>query len=89
MSLPPFPVDDGTLDMLWSALGNDPGAERSSVSELLTLYSQLGGSDTDAVESVDDGIFLMRDPQYHEHDILSSLITEVRRLRASHAEEKS
>lgn len=93
MSLPPFPVDDATLDLLWAAMypreNGDPNAESSSVWSVLKLMSEMGGSDTDAVEDVcDDGsdggaqIVVMRDPQYHDHDVLTSLITEVRRLRA-------
>lgn len=92
--LPPFPVDDGTLDMLSKAINPGPQAERSSVKDLLTLYSQLGGSDTEAVaEVLDEGdvglgpglagaeIVLMRDPQYHVHDVITALVAEVRRLR--------
>lgn len=77
MSLPPFPVDDGTLDLLSKAINPGPEAERSSVEDLLTLYSQLGGSDTGAVAEVIDE----RDPSYHVHDVLAALIAEVRRLR--------
>lgn len=93
MTLPPFPVDDATLDLLTAALNprehGDPEAASSSVWPLLTMLSQLGGSDTDAVaEVVDDGsdggarVVVMRDPEYHEHDVLAALIAEVRRLRA-------
>jgi len=45
--------------------------------------SELGGSDTEAVESIEDGIHMMRDPQYHEHDIIGALIEEIRRLRSA------
>lgn len=83
MTLPPFPVDDQTLDMLWSALHPDPDvADRSSVGDLCEFYSQLGGSDTSAVESDDGRVRVMRDPAYHPNDIISALIAEVRRLRA-------
>lgn len=82
MTLPDFPVDPATLDLLYSAIHPDPDvADRSSVSDLLGLFSQLGGSDVEAVESVDDGIYLMRDPQYHTNDVLGALIDEIRRLR--------
>lgn len=91
--LPPFPVDDATLDLLEAAMNphehGDPEAETSSVWPLLGMFSQLGGSDLDAVEQVvDDGrdggpeVVLMRDPQYHSNDVIASLIAEVRRLRA-------
>lgn len=94
MNLPPFPVDDATLDLLSKAINPGPEAERSSVEDLLTLYSQLGGSDTEAVaEVVDEGdadlglglagaeVVLMRDPKYHVYDVVSALIAEIRRLR--------
>lgn len=84
-TLPPFPVDDSTLDMVWAAIHpweQDERWERSSLWDLLTLMSQLAGSDTDAVEEEVDGTLLMRDPHYHDHDLISALIVEVRRLRA-------
>jgi len=88
--LPPFPVDDGTLDLLWTALHPGPEAERSSLGDFLDLMSQLGGSDTNAVaEVLNDGtdgnpaILLMRDPQYSDHCVISALITEIRRLRGA------
>ena len=90
--LPPFPVDDATLDLLEAAINprehGDPEANQSGVWPLLKMLSQLGGSDTEAVEGViDDGsdggaqIVMMRDPQYHDHDVIEALIAEVRRLR--------
>lgn len=89
MALPPFPVDDATLDMLWLAMHPGPDAESSSLGSLLRFYSELGGSDVHAVEEVvDDGEFgpaihVMRDQQYEEHAVISALITEIRRLRAN------
>jgi hypothetical protein len=87
VNLPPFPVDDATLDLLWAAMypreHGDPNAESSSVWSVLKLMSEMAGSDTEAVESEVDGIRMMRDPQYHDHDVYTSLITEVRRLRAA------
>jgi hypothetical protein len=51
--LPPFPVDDATLDLLGAALdpwGNgQEDAERSSLGEFLDMMSTLGGSDTEAI----------------------------------------
>ncbi len=92
--LPPLPVDDVALDLYWSALHPGPEADRSSLFEVLDLYSRLAGSDPDAIEEVieegrpGDGIdaevpaiHVMRDPQYHEHDLVSALIEEIRRLR--------
>lgn len=87
MNLPPFPVDDATLDLLEHALDprahGDPEAESSSVWPLLTMMSELGGSDTTAVEEeVSEGVVVMRDPHYHDHDVIRALVAEVRRLRA-------
>ena len=88
MTLPPFPVDDLTLDLLGAALDprghGDESAERTCVGDFLRFMSELGGSDTEAVESIEDGIHMMRDPQYHEHDIIGALIEEIRRLRKEH-----
>ena len=88
MTLPPFPVDDRTLDLLGAALDprghGDASAERTCVGDFLRFMSELGGSDTEAVESIEDGIHMMRDPQYHEHDIIGALIEEIRRLRKEH-----
>lgn len=88
--LPPFPVDEGTLDLLWLALNPGPDAERTSVCDFLDLMAEMGGSDITAIEQVlDDGsdgrspTYLMRDQRYHEHNVMSALIEEIRRLRAS------
>lgn len=91
---PPFPVDDATLDMLEAALDpwshGDPDAVKSGIWPLLTMMSQLGGSDTEAIAEVhDDGsdggpaIHTMRDPHYHDNDVIAALITEIRRLRGA------
>lgn len=81
--LPPFPVDAATLDMLWLAIHPGPGAESTSVSDLLRLYEELGGSDPTAVaEVIDEHIVVMRDAGYHTNDVISALIIEVLRLRA-------
>lgn len=97
--LPPLPVDDVALDLYWMALHPGPDAERSSLFDVLDLYSRLAGSDPDAIEEVieegreDNGIdpevhaiHVMRDPQYHEHDLVSALIEEIRRLRGGGAD---
>lgn len=91
--LPPFPVDDQTLDMLWTALNPDWNVhDRSSLNDFLDLMSQLGGSDTRAVErtvenpNLDESgpaIVFLRDQLYSHHDVISALIEEVRRLRAA------
>lgn len=102
MTLPPFPTDEGTLDLIMMALDPGPEAERTSLNDLLDLMSQLGGSDTTAVEEVlhadprDDDpydsrsdqpgwgqeIHVMRDPIYHEHDVIRALIKALREKEA-------
>lgn len=87
--LPPFPVDDATLDLLDAAVNpwqhGDPDAERSSLHDFLTMMSQLGGSDTNAAEEAQldehERIRVMRDPVYSEHAVITALIEEIRRLR--------
>jgi len=82
--LPAFPVDDATLDLIWSAIHPDPEVEdRSSLSATLQMLSELGGSDTSAVAEIHSeyGVEL-RDPQYSEHDLIAALIAELRWLRS-------
>lgn len=93
MQLPPFPVDEATLSLLSAAIdpraAGDTTAQRSCVGEFLTFMSQMGGADTEAVEDVQHDAagrpqtVTMRDPRYHEHDVITALIAEVRRLRAA------
>lgn len=80
MPLPPFPVDESTLQLLDDALDPEPTGS-SSVSALLELLSQLGGSDTAAVTAEHEHGVELRDQQYHEHDVIRALVAEVRRLR--------
>ena len=80
MPLPPFPVDESTLQLLDQALDPQPTGT-SSVSALLVLLSQLGGSDTSAVAAEREHGVELRDQQYHEHDVIRALVAEVRRLR--------
>lgn len=88
MSLPPFPVDDTTLDLIDKAINPGPEAERSSLWDLCELYSQLGGSDTTAVEGITGDVQTMRDPAYSHMDIIDVLVREVRRLRALDGEDQ-
>lgn len=82
MTLPPFPVDDQTLDMLSDAIDPDPKhASSSSLWAVCELYSELAGSDPTAVESEHCGVLVMRDPTYHPNDVVRSLVAEIRRLR--------
>jgi hypothetical protein len=85
-SLPPFPVDDAALDLIWGALGYEESAQRSSITDLCVMFSALAGMDPDAVDEIADGnIRVLRDPQYHHNDIIGALVTEVRRLRTERA----
>lgn len=81
MTLPPFPTDDQTLNLIHDAITSG----RGSLINLCVLYSQMAGSDTDTVASdlYDDGRVLpvLRDPQYHPDDVMLVLIEEIRRLR--------
>lgn len=94
--LPPLPVDDEALELYLSALHPGPDAERSSLGELLDLYSEMAGSDLDAIEEIveegrpGDGIdfevpaiHIMRDARYHDHDLIVALIEEIQRLRGA------
>lgn len=93
--LPPFPVDDSTLDLLDRALTIDPtaGETRTSLGDLLVMLSELGGSDTSKTTVLEPGdpfdpglggaeIVLCEDPCYHEQDVIAALIAEVRTLRS-------
>ena len=89
--LPPFPVDDTTLDLLEAAINpwkTNPDAQRSSLWDFLDMMAALGGSDLTAVsEVIDEGIdgdgavHVMRDQCYSDHSVILALIDEVRRLR--------
>lgn len=101
MNLPEFPTDEGTLDMIMIALDPGPEAMRTSLSDLLELMSEMGGSDPRAVESIerigglpgiaedliadDEGAYevhIMRDPVYHEHDVIRALVKALREERS-------
>jgi hypothetical protein len=87
VNLPPFPTDDTTLAMLEAAIDpwshGHPEAVKSSLWPLLEMVSQLAGSDTRAVaEQLGENTYVMRDPQYTEHGVITALIAEIRRLRA-------
>lgn len=77
MNLPPFPVDDATLELLSDALHPSPEVERTSLWDFLSMMSQLGGSDIQA--EVEDGI--LRDAQYTDQDVILALIGEIKRVK--------
>ena len=56
VKLPPFPVDDVTLDLLMAAIDpptiGDTVAESSDLYGFLDHMSRMGGADPDAVEEV-------------------------------------
>lgn len=88
--LPPLPVDDEALALYMAALRPGPEAERSSLGELLDLYSQMAGSDPEAVEEVlheswdgEPDMVVLRDPMYHPNDLIVALIDEIQRLRGA------
>jgi hypothetical protein len=88
VDLPTFPVDDATLDLLARAIDpwshGDREATTSSVWPLLQMMSEMAGADVNAIEYVTrSGIRMMRDPMYHDHDVMKALIIEIRRLRAA------
>jgi hypothetical protein len=86
MTLPPFPTDDTTLDLIEQAIKPGVHNERTSLLDLCEMYASLAGADPAATDGVigsirGEPVMLMRDPSYFEHDIIEALIGEVRRLR--------
>lgn len=86
-ALPPFPVDDGTLDLLQAAIDN-PGGPHSNLHGALAFLSgdYDSHSHTDrCLEPGDSGAWICADtrPTYHVNDTVTALITEIRRLRAA------
>jgi hypothetical protein len=99
MTLPPFPTDPASLSMLRDAITITEGSERTSLDDLLVLMSRMGGSDPDAVESYgvmpdplnpDESVSVayMRDPSYHPHDVIRSLIDLIERVRDAVTEDR-
>lgn len=91
--LPPFPVDDSTLDLLLTGVTIDEGAERTSLHETLDLISMLGGSDPAKIVAsgfmespLGDGSIVpydeLADQFYSPHDVIRALVLEIRRLRS-------
>lgn len=81
----PFPVDDETLILIDQAL-DGTATGRTSMTELLELLS--GYDPTKVVPLVDEDGYEVPDWTeyvggfiYHEHDVIRSLMAEVRRLR--------
>lgn len=77
MTLPSFPVDPTTLDLVLAACdGTGQGFYA-----LLDVIAELGGSDPTAWLEESDDVRVLRDPMYVAEDVIAALITEVRRLR--------
>lgn len=89
VTLPPFPVDDFTLDQVEHALGgaftvDDDGTHRLGGADfsLSRLLDFLSGYDPNRLEATDDpDVFVYEGAVYHPNDVIQALIAEVRRLR--------
>lgn len=90
MTLPPFPVDDVTIDLLDHACrgafdeeGGVVGADMT-VQQLLDFLS--GPSETDPVGSIEVAvpIYVRREPAYSETDVIRALIAHIRTLQKEH-----
>lgn len=66
--LPPFPVDEQTLDLLHHALHPGPDAQRTSVTDLCEIYGQLAGVPADG-------------GGYHVNEVLAAVLADLRRVR--------
>lgn len=80
MTLPPFPTDASTLDLVDSALSADRTGS-TSLGALLDILSACGGSDVSATADEETGVLMVRGPVYSADDVIRALVAEVRRLR--------
>lgn len=82
-AVPSFPVDDSTLDLVWTAIHPPEGATQSSLFTVLDIISDLtfGEVQPDDIEQLDGGVTFCTRLRWSEHDLISALVTEVRRLR--------
>jgi hypothetical protein len=83
VKLPPWPVDEQSLGLLHRAVRPPKDAERSSLSDLCLMFSEMAGADLAATEPAQDleGVEILRDPEYHANDIIAALVEEIWRLR--------
>ena len=90
-TLPPFPVDDGTLNLLEHAMRGayrvDLDGEHHLVGadfSMTDLFRLLSGYDPALLIPLDsdDVMLYTGGPVYDERSVIRALITEVRRLRA-------
>lgn len=77
--LPPFPVDDTTLDLLDQAL--DARVDVNPELLMPKLLDFLSGYDPSKVEEGPDGIDYYPGEVYSRDSVIRALIDEVRRLR--------
>ena len=90
MTLPPFPVDDSTLNQVMHALDatvtdlTDPDHPvlRPGDFTLLQLLDFMSGYERP--RHLGPGYHVVHQPLYDEHSVIRALITEVRRLRRGH-----
>ncbi len=82
MMLPPFPVDDQTLDLIEESLECGEDKPSTDLYALLQFFSEMAGSDITAIEQTEDGIATLRCPQYSAGDLILALVAEIRRLRS-------
>lgn len=81
MELPPIPVDDSSLDIWLTALKPSEGSVRTSINDVLDVFSMLGGSTPGAEYDFVSNNWVSRGPRYHVNDLLLALIEEIKRLR--------
>jgi hypothetical protein len=83
VKLPPWPVDEQSLELLHRAVRPPEDAERSSLGDICHMFSELAGADLKAREPGPwlEGITVYRDPVYHPTDIIAALVEEIWRLR--------
>lgn len=74
-----FPVDDTTLDLLWTAIRPGPESERSSLNDFLDLLSDMHFGPATGREEA--GVTVLGAPRWSDGDVIAALIGEVRRLR--------
>jgi hypothetical protein len=83
VNLPPWPVDEQSLELLHRAVRPPEDAQRSSLGDICRMFSELAGADLNAIEMDPwlQGIKVFRDPEYHPTDIIAALVEEIWRLR--------
>jgi hypothetical protein len=80
--LPPFPIDDETLDLIELALG-DARVTLTGVLDLLSGYddAKTAPALNEYDQPIPDVHVYTGGPLYHPNDVIQALIAEVRSLR--------